>query len=126
MKKATLINSRNNGAELATDGFNRQLLAALTAFKAGDFSVRLPADLTGLDGKVADTFNEVTDRMQRYGESLIRLRNEVGRRGKIGERLPIGDSVGGWAERIEAVNSLVDDLSQPTAEMGRVIGAVAR
>ena len=64
--------------------------------------------------------------MERYGEGLSRLRNEVGRKGKIYERLPVGDSVGGWAERIEAVNSLVDDLSQPTVEMGRVIGAVAK
>src|SRR5207253_128409 len=38
----------------------------------------------------------------------------------------LGDSVGGWAERIEAINALVDDLSLPTEEMGRVIGAVAK
>ena len=37
----------------------KQLLSALTLFKRGDFSVRLPADWTGLTGKVADTFNEV-------------------------------------------------------------------
>src|ERR1700744_3743301 len=127
--KTALVGSRNNGkngASLNEDNFKRQLLSKLTALQAGDFSVRLPEDLTGLDGKVADTFNEVAARMERYGKDVSRLRTEVGRKGKITERLPMGDSVGGWSDRIEAVNSLVDDLSQPTVEMGRVIGAVAK
>ncbi len=88
--------------------------------------MRLPSDLTGLDGKVADTFNQVAAQMERFGDNVSRLRNEVGRRGKINERMPVGDAVGGWADRIEAINSLVDDLSRPTIEMGRVIGAVAK
>ena len=88
--------------------------------------MRLPTDLTGLDGKVADTFNAVAARMERFGANVTRLRNEVGRKGRIGERMPMGDAVGEWADRIEAVNSLVDDLSQPTVDMGRVIGAVAK
>jgi len=38
----------------------------------------------------------------------------------------MGDSVGNWAERIDAINALVDELTQPTVEVGRVIGAVAK
>jgi hypothetical protein len=38
-----------------------ELLQALAAFQRGDFSARLPSDLTGLDGKIADTFNEVIE-----------------------------------------------------------------
>src|SRR5689334_12656343 len=37
------------------------LLAALIAFKKGDFGVRLPMDLEGMDGKIADAFNEVIE-----------------------------------------------------------------
>ena len=125
MKKATL-KAGSNRVGLNGDHFKSQLLSTLTALKGGDFSVRLPSDLGGLEGKVADTFNEIVERMDRFGDSLFRLRKEVGLRGKINERLPMGDSVGGWAERIEAINALVDDLSQPTVEMGRVIGAVAK
>src|SRR5688572_7092082 len=36
-----------------------QLLQALMALKKGDFSVRLPSDLEGMEGKIADTFNDV-------------------------------------------------------------------
>src|SRR5690242_3266590 len=92
----------------------------------GDFSVRLPSDWTGLDGKIADIFNEMVGRMERFGDSLVRLRNEVGRKGRIGERMHIENAVAGWAYRMEAINSLMDDLTQPLAEMARVIGAVAK
>src|SRR5580698_10017942 len=120
-------NARNaNGAGAAEDLFKRQLLATLTALKVGDFSARMPGDLTGLDGKIADAFNEVVGRVERFGNGLFRLRNEVGRKGKFNERLSVGDAVGGWSGATEAVNSLVDDLSRPTLEMGRVIGAVAK
>ncbi|HTB80743.1 MAG TPA: HAMP domain-containing protein [Opitutaceae bacterium] len=38
----------------------------------------------------------------------------------------MGDSIGMWAQRIDSINALVDELSQPTVEVGRVIGAVAK
>src|SRR5947207_2443171 len=41
------------------------LLTALAAFKKGDFSVRLPVDLGGIDGKIADAFNDVIELNQR-------------------------------------------------------------
>ncbi|HEY1718109.1 MAG TPA: HAMP domain-containing protein [Verrucomicrobiae bacterium] len=126
MKNATSVHLRANRVVLDEDTFKRQLLATLTSLTEGDFSARLPSDLTGLDGKLADTFNQVAARMERFGENVSRLRNEVGRKGKIGERMPMGDAVGGWADRIESINSLVDDLSQPTVETARVIGAVAK
>src|SRR5687768_15648143 len=126
MKKTALSRTRENGHESVDDAFKRQLLSALTVLKEGDFSVRLPSDLVGLDGKIADTFNEVAERKERFGKSLTRLQNEVGRKGKIGDRLEMGDATGAWADRIEAVNSIVDELSRPTVEMARVIGAVAK
>ncbi len=118
--------THHNGAPLEGDNFKRQLLRTLAAIRDGNSPELLPSDLTGLDGKLADTLNEVASRMQRFDDHLYRLRNEVGRKGRIDERMPLGDSVGGWAERTEAINSLVDHLSQPTVEMGRVIGAVAK
>ncbi len=47
---------------LEGDALDRdQLLAALMSFKRGDFSVRLPVGLTGVDGKIADAFNDVVE-----------------------------------------------------------------
>jgi hypothetical protein len=43
--------SRSESSEL------KLLLQALLSVKRGDFSVRLPDTLTGIHGKLADTFN---------------------------------------------------------------------
>src|SRR4029453_13044640 len=64
---------------------------ALTALRRGDFTVRLPADWTGLDGKIADTFNDVVELNEKLVHELERLRQVVGREGRILERGSIGD-----------------------------------
>ena len=111
---------------LADPDAMRQLVAALGALEDGNFSVRLPSDWVGLEGKVAESVNAIAARLERSNTSLLRLRRQVGQEGKISERLSLGDSIGSWAERVEAINALVDELSQPTVDMGRVIGAVAK
>ncbi len=40
----------------------KQLLTVLDAYRKGDFSARMPGDLLGLPGKVADTLNDIIDR----------------------------------------------------------------
>ena len=126
MNDMVLANPSGDMPELSDNDFKKHLLTALAAMRDGDFSVRLPSDWIGLDGKVADTVNAISSRMERSNTSLLRLRQTVGDEGKLGERLDLGDNVGSWAERIEAINALVDDLSLPTEEMGRVIGSVAK
>src|SRR6266700_932637 len=107
--------------ELDTD----LLLQTLVAFKAGDFSARLPGNWTGVPGKVADALNEVIARNERFSLELQRLRQVVGREGRINHRISPGGSEGGWASSINSVNDLVDDLVRPTSETARVITAVA-
>jgi hypothetical protein len=98
---------------------------ALASLKSGDFSVRLPFDWVGIDGKVADTFNEVVALNQRMARELGRLRESVRREGRINQRASLGEVEGTWAESVELVNDLVADLVRPTSEMARIIGAVA-
>ena len=131
METTLLTPKQMNGARHAStnatnDAFLKQLLLMLTAMREGDFSARITSDWLGLEGKVTDAINQIATRMERSNKNIVRLRREVGQEGKIGERLALGDSVGDWAERVEAINALVDELSQPTIEMGRVIGAVAK
>jgi HAMP domain-containing protein/signal transduction histidine kinase/CheY-like chemotaxis protein len=102
------------------------LLNALIAFKRGTFSARLPLDWTGVAGKVADTFNDVIDLNERLAKELERLRQFVGKEGKINQRAFLGDVGGRWMDSMASVNSLIDDLVHPTTETARVIGAVAQ
>src|SRR5436190_22777925 len=119
--------SAGNGARLNGDRLDeRQLLAALSAFKRGDFSVRLPDDWVGTAGKIADTFNDVIGMNQRLARELDRIGQVVGKEGRISQRASIGDVSESWGEAIGSVNGLIADLVHPTSEMARVIGAVAK
>jgi HAMP domain-containing protein len=104
----------------------RQLLSALTSLKQGDASVRLPVEWQGVQGKLAETFNEVVDLNERLTEELARLRQKVGKEGKLKQRAEVPDARGFWREKITHVNELIDDLVHPTSETARVIGAVAQ
>jgi HAMP domain-containing protein/signal transduction histidine kinase/CheY-like chemotaxis protein len=112
--------------EAGENGDLKQLLAALTSFKRGDFSARLPEDWTGVAGKVADSFNEVIARNQALAEELARISEVVGVEGRISQRASLGEVQGSWGAAIGSVNNLVANLVQPTSEMARVIGAVAK
>jgi HAMP domain-containing protein/signal transduction histidine kinase/DNA-binding response OmpR family regulator len=102
------------------------LLKTLVAFKEGDFSVRLPVDETGVAGKINDTLNEVFKLNERMAREFARINQVVGKEGKIKHRASLGAVSGGWAECVDAVNGLIGDLVQPSTEVSRVIGAVAR
>src|SRR6516162_2107937 len=95
----------------------KQQLAALIAFKNGDFSARLPQDWTGLPGKIADTFNDLIRTNQRLSLELARIGRVVGKEGRITQRAFLGHMPNAWSEAIGSVNSLIDDLVQPTTEM---------
>ena len=102
------------------------LLGALTALRKGDASVRLPIHWSGVAGKVADAFNDVVELNASMASELARLRQVVGKEGKLKQRASLVESRGFWGESIESINSLIDDLVHPTSEVARVIGAVAQ
>src|ERR1043165_7636204 len=102
------------------------LLAALQKMRSGDFSVRLPGDRTGIDGKVADTLNDIVEANERMAAELKRVGETVGRRGKTRRRAKFGRDIGAWGEMEGSINTLIDDLLWPTTEMTRAVSAVAR
>lgn len=50
--------------------------------RRGDFSVRLPSDLTGIDGDIAETFNDVVELNEQMTKEVQRLARVVGKEGK--------------------------------------------
>src|SRR5262244_3492150 len=101
------------------------LLQTLAAFKAGDFTARLPETWTGVAARIADSLNDVIAKNERFSQELLRLRQVVGKEGRINQRIFSGGSGGGWAASVHSVNDLVEDLVRPTSETARVITAVA-
>jgi HAMP domain-containing protein/signal transduction histidine kinase/DNA-binding response OmpR family regulator len=113
--------------QLVTDALDTStLLKTLIAFKNGDFSVRLPVDQTGIAGKVADTLNDIFQLNERMASEFARISSAVGKEGKINQRASMGSASGDWAECLDSVNGLIGDLVQPSTEVARVIGSVAK
>ena len=103
-----------------------ELLSALSALKQGKRGVRLPVEWTGLCGKVADAFNDVVELNEKMASELARLSHAVGKEGRLGQRMNLGDVGGFWQQSAESVNELISDVVLPISETSRVIGAVAQ
>src|SRR5687768_10960216 len=103
-----------------------EILTVLSAVRKGDFSVRMRATKTGLAGKVADTLNEIVELNQQMANELDRVSLAVGKEGRITQRAQLSGASGSWAASLDSVNGLIGDLVQPTSEVARVIGAVAK
>jgi HAMP domain-containing protein/CheY-like chemotaxis protein/signal transduction histidine kinase len=104
----------------------QELLHALQAMRSGDFSVRMTGDHEGVDGKIADLFNEIVAENERMAQQLERVGQSVGREGKTRQRVKFGLSSGSWADMEDSVNTLIDDLLWPTREVTRAVAAVAQ
>ncbi|TIS11584.1 MAG: chemotaxis protein, partial [Mesorhizobium sp.] len=105
---------------------SRQILNALKAFRNGDFSVRIENSYEGLNGEIADTFNQIVELNDQMAREFARLSRVVGKDGRIGERGHVRNAKGSWESSVRSVNDLIEDMVQPTAEVARVIGAVAK
>ncbi|MBM0104231.1 response regulator [Steroidobacter sp. S1-65] len=101
------------------------ILKALRLLKRGDFSVRLPMDLAGIDGEIATAFNDVVELNDSMTREFARLREMIGREGRISERAHLNMASGSWSQCIDSVNGLVGEMVYPVSEVARVIGAVA-
>ncbi|HSU30534.1 MAG TPA: HAMP domain-containing protein [Bryobacteraceae bacterium] len=102
------------------------LLNTLIAFRDGDFSVRMPVDRTGVAGKINDVLNDIFRLNARTTSEFERISTAVGKEGRITQRASVGPVSGSWADCVDSVNNLIGDLVQPSTEVARVIGAVAK
>jgi HAMP domain-containing protein/signal transduction histidine kinase/DNA-binding response OmpR family regulator len=108
-----------------TDGIDSTtMLRILAAVQRGDFSARMPAGASTSARKVAAALNAVIESNQSLEREIRRLSRSIGKEGQV-KRAAIGHAGGAWASTLDAVNDLVEDLSQPNTEIARVISAVA-
>jgi HAMP domain-containing protein/signal transduction histidine kinase/CheY-like chemotaxis protein len=108
------------------EGRSQLLLSAMSAFRDGDFSYRLPSDWAGIEGQIAEAFNQSIAHEDRISREVARLSIAVGRDGHLKQRMSLPGAIGQWATKADSINTLIDDLVRPTAEIARTIGAVAK
>ncbi|WP_170317196.1 HAMP domain-containing protein, partial [Acrocarpospora corrugata] len=104
----------------------RPLLDTLTVWRDGDFRRRVPHAPPGMLSEIRLLLNELADRREHLANELARVRREVVKEGRFGERLTPGPGVGSWAESVESVNDLIDALVTPVTGAADVIDAVAK
>jgi HAMP domain-containing protein/DNA-binding response OmpR family regulator len=104
----------------------KEILKALRAFKRGDFSYRMPDDLTGEDGEIAQVFNDIVTLNDSICKEFDSIGTSVGLEGKLKQRAAMYSSSGSWKTIVDAFNGLISNLTIPMNEVSRVIGAVAR
>ncbi len=126
LKPVGKTNGRNHSRNGSSSPNLSVILAALQTMRDGDFSVRLPGSWVGVEGKVADTFNDIVAANQQMAQELRRVGQVVGKEGRTRERTQFHVSKGAWGEMEVSINTLVEDLLRPTAEVTRAIAAVAQ
>src|SRR5580692_189167 len=118
-----LAGSKADGTIPPLDRPSLALLNALQKVRDGDFSVRLPGNLTGIEGKIADTFNDIVMANERMAAELKRVGLAVGKKGQTSQRVRFQPLGGEWGDMEGSINVLIDDLLWPTTEVTRAVSA---
>ncbi len=120
------LHARQALLEEPFEASSRQILKAIVAFRDGDFSARLPADWPGIQGRIAEAFNQAITREEVIAREVERLSRTVGKEGRLKQRMSVPGATGDWAVKVDSINTLLDDLVRPTVDVARTIGAVAK
>src|SRR6185295_12184525 len=81
------MESMQAGLQLMLD--RGELLKALRALRRGDFSARMPLNLTGVDAEIAQAFNDVADLEEAKAAEIARLAESVGKEGQFKARMNV-------------------------------------
>ncbi|HEX6295734.1 MAG TPA: HAMP domain-containing protein [Burkholderiales bacterium] len=103
-----------------------ELLKALRSLRRGDFSVRMPLNLTGVDGEIAQAFNDCVELEEAKAAEIARIAEQVGKEGQTGARMSLPGASGSWIDVVQSINTLIADMVYPVNEVARVIGSVAK
>lgn len=113
-------------AEDALEARSRLILAAMVAFRDGDFTMRLPRDWAGNDGRMAEAFNQVVSHQERIVHEVARLSVPLGQDGQLAPRITLPGASGGWTAAVNSLNTLLADRVRPPTEMAPAVGAAAK
>jgi len=123
-RKKTRVTNAVNGSSETFD--SKQLLKVLTEVKNGNFSIRMPIDEVGLNGKICDTMNDIIALSERMMFEFTKAGNIIGKQGKLTQRIEVPNAKGTWGTGVDSLNTLISDLVHPTIEIAHVISSVAK
>ena len=126
-KKKSSSKSRETLFPETTEEINsNELLYVLNEVRNGNFSVRMPFNITGINGKICDALNEIIYLNEKMTDEFTRAGNTIGKKGKLTERIEPSSFKGSWKSGVDSLNNLISDLVHPTIEIAHVISSVAK
>ena len=102
-----------------------ELYQVLQKVRNGNFTVRLPADQSGMKRSICEAMNEIIDLNERLTFELTRVGKSIGKQGKLNQRIDLDGARGSWIACVDTINELIVDMAQPTIEIANVITSVA-
>src|SRR5207248_1332856 len=103
----------------------RSIAEVSTAVANGDLSRKITVAAKGEVAELADTINEMIDRLNAFAAEVTRVAREVGTEGKLGGQANVEGVSGVWRGLTENVNTLADNLSNQVRNIAEVTTAVA-
>src|SRR6478735_9240800 len=132
IKKTNGANGKHKN-KISANGINHneldapELLRVLSEIRNGNFSVRMPIDKLGINGKICDTLNDIISLNEILVEELTIARNTIGKQGRLNHRVELPKYArGSWNAGADSINSLISDLVYPMIEIAHVISSVAK
>lgn len=113
-------------AQEALEARSGLILAAMVAFRDGDFTVRLPRDWAGNDRIMAEAFNQAISHQERIAHEVARLGGSVVQGGQLAPRMTLPGASGGWTAAVNTLNTLLADRVRPTTDVASAVGAAAK
>ena len=80
------------------------------------------------EGEIDDakrTVNKMVGKLSQFSTDVLRVTQQVGSMGKLGERAKLNDVEGTWKELAVNVNKMADQLTRQTRNVSSVTTAVA-
>jgi HAMP domain-containing protein/signal transduction histidine kinase/CheY-like chemotaxis protein len=103
----------------------RNIAEVTTGVANGDLSRKITVPAKGEVAELADTINEMIDRLNAFAAEVTRVAREVGTEGKLGGQANVEGVSGVWRGLTENVNTLADNLSNQVRNIADVTTAVA-
>ena len=103
-----------------------EFLKILVKVKNGNFSQRFPTDQNGVKRSICDALNEIIDLNERMVFEFQKVGKNIGKQGKLTNRVALDGARGSWSTCVDSVNTLISDLVHPTIEIAHVITSVAK
>jgi HAMP domain-containing protein/signal transduction histidine kinase/CheY-like chemotaxis protein len=103
----------------------KELLRVLSLVKNGKLNARMPVTQAGINGRICEVLNDIIDMNERFISEISSAEVIIGKRGNLAKRIELPEAKGEWANGVNSLNNLIEDLTSPTLEIAGMINSVA-